>query len=454
MGAESNGSVSLWGPKLIGIEAELTNDHRLWWTMELVDLTRIQHTVTLSPAMLSLITALGRKTKHSEAYGPKQAALKPSSNSIENYLMQGLQQAQMSNNRPPHMTIVEKEILALIKRFSAGTGRRNKEIALIMQGWNFKTFDGKNIHFAVPRRTSCTYLLGGDLRHSSFVLTYTKSGLSVSTKHSGIILHRDGSVSTTGRHDISLLPYTTEDNMLILESHNGHLHISVDHGKANISFSPHDDVFLVEMDRRLNNVSLGLLGTNNNEMGDDMRLPNGSLAQNSGSFQNSYELTGRGHCKVTTLPPPSMCQRFDISARSPCMSISNQWSQVIPCLLVLDPRPFLWQCQLFECQGKSGCPAVAAYLDTCRHHGIQVDEPPVCDGCRRTGDDVAFDLVIVHSLHWSLVPHHMLDWAVHFIKHLSLIQNNKSKLNIQIGLVTFGGSGEWEGSRSFLMQGK
>ena len=56
------------------------------------------------------------------------------------------------------------------------------------------------------------------------------------------------------------LPYTSPDGLLTAKLHNSNLHISVDGGKAQVSFSPNDDYFLVEMNRRLHNASMGLLG--------------------------------------------------------------------------------------------------------------------------------------------------------------------------------------------------
>ncbi|KAK3786167.1 hypothetical protein RRG08_026883 [Elysia crispata] len=365
-------------------------------------------------------------------------------------------------NRPPHLTVTGKEIIAMLKRVSTGTERRTKQFATIMQGWIIRTFDGKNLRLTDSKKDTCTYLLGGDLRHGRFVLTITNTGLTVSTRQGSLTLYRDGSLKAGGREVVQHLPYTSPDGLLTAKLHNSNLHISVDGGKAQVSFSPNDDYFLVEMNRRLHNASMGLLGTNNNEVGDDLRLPSGDLTQDTGTFQNSYELSGHGQCKVASKPPQGLCQGFDVSSRSPCMSMSDQWKPAIPCLLVVDPRPFLLQCQVMECSGQSGCPAVAAYLDTCRQYGIPVGSPPVCvsGGCGNTKIKT-IDVVIVYSLHHTMVSshgglYHPLTWARYLVKGLAYALDNLDdiKMDAKIGLVTFGGRKEWREPRAMLLEDK
>ncbi|RUS74408.1 hypothetical protein EGW08_017826 [Elysia chlorotica] len=365
-------------------------------------------------------------------------------------------------NRLPHLTVPGKELLAMLKRVYTGTERRTKHLAVIMQGWTINTFDGENLHLTAPRADACTYLLGGDLRHGRFALTMTNTALTVSTSQASLSLYRDGSVRTGQREPLLNLPYMTPDGLMTVELLDSHMHISVDGGKAQVSFEPNNDYFVVEMDRRLTNASMGLLGTNNNELGDELRLPRGEMAQDAANFQNSYELTGHGYCTVAAMPPPQLCRGFDVSAKSPCMSMSDQWKPAIPCLLVVDPRPFLIECQEMECGGQSGCPAVAAYLDTCRHYGISVGVPPACvpDGCGETKRSIV-DLVIVYSLHHTLVSshgglYHPLTWARYLVKGLAHALDNLSdiEMDVRVGLVTFGGRGEWREPRAMLLEGK
>ena len=44
--------------------------------------------------------------------------------------------------------------------------------------------------------------------------------------------------------------------------------------------------------------SLGLLGTLNNEVSDDWRLPNKMITTNINEFLNAYELSGKSVCKL------------------------------------------------------------------------------------------------------------------------------------------------------------
>ncbi|XP_035824270.1 apolipophorins [Aplysia californica] len=346
------------------------------------------------------------------------------------------------NSRLPHTTVIEKEAIAVIKRKFAGLKRPGQDIAVILEGRRIKTFDGHVFDFIEPLRRQCTYLLGGDFRLGKFALTYSKQGLTAVSSDSGITIARDGSLTAIGGNKIKHLPYSSPGKELSVHLQNGELHMDIVDGQARVTFDSDGDFFIVEMNRDLNNASLGLLGTNNMEKGDDLRLADGSIADSETTLQEDYELTGHKKCQLGA-SNSSACTRFDYPT---CMSLSSKWPQAIPCFLVLNPQPFILQCQQDECQGRSGCRAVKAYLTACRHSGVTVETPKPCVECPVKSK--LLDIVVVQSLHTAVTTESDFMMTARHLAH------SLEDMDLRVGVVSYGGKGEDLEPKAHLINGK
>ncbi|GFS19933.1 hypothetical protein ElyMa_006885800 [Elysia marginata] len=69
----------------------------------------------------------------------------------------------------------------------------------------------------------------------------------------------------------------------------------------------------------------------------------------------------------------------------------------------------------------------------------------------------SIELVIVYSLHHTLVSNQRpLYWARHLVKGLTkaLDNLNNIRMDVRVGLVTYGGRGKWKEPRAILLEGK
>nr|XP_051703900.1 uncharacterized protein LOC108175372 [Oryctolagus cuniculus] len=121
--------------------------------------------------------------------------------------------------------------------------------------------------------------------------------------------------------------------------------------------------------------STGLLGTNNNEAGDELTLPDGTTASSLEELTRAWQMGGDCETPEKTQPECSgqspTCQAFFQDSRS---SLGN-------CFQVVDPTPFLSLCLQESCgpqECHAACTLAAAYVHLCARGSVPLDPLPQC----------------------------------------------------------------------------
>nr|XP_023416455.1 uncharacterized protein LOC106025279 [Cavia porcellus] len=122
-------------------------------------------------------------------------------------------------------------------------------------------------------------------------------------------------------------------------------------------------------------ISAGLLGTNNNEAGDEMMLPDGTLAHSLEELAHAWQVGG--DCRDT-----ERTQQACPGQSSSCQAFfQDTQSSLGTCFRVVDPAPFLSLCLQDTCesQGLSAvCNLAAAYIHLCTRSAVPLDPPAQC----------------------------------------------------------------------------
>ena len=102
---------------------------------------------------------------------------------------------------------------------------------------------------------------------------------------------------------------------------------------------------IISIDGKYHNHTLGLLGTNDNEISNDLRMRDGRIARDLQDFVNSYEVSGMSQCRPITSAPQNLERQNSIcptESSSTCIQMfDKQRSSLAPCFDTVDPKPFM-----------------------------------------------------------------------------------------------------------------
>ncbi|KAI4559466.1 hypothetical protein MJG53_017992 [Ovis ammon polii x Ovis aries] len=124
-------------------------------------------------------------------------------------------------------------------------------------------------------------------------------------------------------------------------------------------------------------LSAGLLGTNDNEAGNELMLPDGTVASSLEEFALAWQVAG--DCRAVEKTQPACleqsptCQAF----------FHDPHSSLASCFGVVDPTPFLSLCARDTCgtqERQPACTLAAAYVHLCARGFVPMDPPPQCAG--------------------------------------------------------------------------
>ena len=133
--------------------------------------------------------------------------------------------------------------------------------------------------------------------------------------------------------------------------------------------------------------SPGLLGTNNHEIYDEMKLPDGRTTESMTKFANAWEVSGDRTCLISeSRPEKPACNK---APSEQCFKLlKEKKSKYSPLFHVVNPMPFLKACQIdsADCDTKepyetSHCNATAAYVQMLRLKGVWARLPEDCGKC-------------------------------------------------------------------------
>uniref|UniRef100_UPI0037E98E19 uncharacterized protein n=1 Tax=Semicossyphus pulcher TaxID=241346 RepID=UPI0037E98E19 len=242
--------------------------------------------------------------------------------------------------------------------------------ALLVADQFVVTFDGHL--YELPG--SCPLLLAQDVSAlSSFTLllssdpnTFLLIGMDNSTIH----IQRNGQVKA---NCIDAVTHTFQrNNGVAVRRGSNVVQVSSQNG-VSVSCDLLLQVCSFTLDGWLHGTSTGLLGTNDNEAGNDFPLPDGSQAENMDSFFHSWQM------KPEYIEPSGVKKYFAEAASSPVSCdflFSSPDSPLSSCFRVVGPSQFLSVCDLSS--SKAPCRLASAFVHICQQNYISLEVPVQC----------------------------------------------------------------------------
>ncbi|XP_023191574.1 uncharacterized protein LOC102233917 isoform X3 [Xiphophorus maculatus] len=238
--------------------------------------------------------------------------------------------------------------------------------ALLVADQFVVTFDGRLYELPV----SCPLLLAQDVRtEPSFTLLLgadAQSSLLIRMDNSRVHIQRTGQVKADCKNAVPPGPLSSRG--LSVKKGSNKVQVSSQEGQS-VSCDLQLELCSFTLDGWLHGASTGLLGTNDNDAGNDFSLRDGSQAKTLEEFFHSWELEPKCNKSTdvsTAAASPAGCASFFSSPDSPLSS----------CFRVVDPAQFLSVCG--RSSSKAPCRLAAAFVHLCQQNYIPVETPGQC----------------------------------------------------------------------------
>ncbi|XP_018586572.1 apolipophorins-like [Scleropages formosus] len=244
--------------------------------------------------------------------------------------------------------------------------------ALLVSDQFALSFDGRL--YELPGR--CPLLLARDLMGGSFTMvlspnTAPERTLLVEMSNTTVSISPHGQVEMNCRETDE----SFSDSGVSVRRDGVLIQVSNQNG-ALLSCDLSQEVCSLTLDGWQHGVSMGLLGTNDNEAGNELTLPDGSQADGEDHFLQSWQL--KPHCRRGPCSNTSKAEAT--SDLLSCASLfSDLDSPLGSCFRVVDPGQFLAVCERSRChRGSAPCRLAAAFVHLCRRNYVPLDLPELC----------------------------------------------------------------------------
>ncbi|KAM8851209.1 uncharacterized protein AB9W97_022010 isoform 3-T3 [Spinachia spinachia] len=238
--------------------------------------------------------------------------------------------------------------------------------ALLVAGQFVVTFDGHL--YELPG--SCPLLLAQDVSaEPSFTLlsgSNAQDFLLIVMNNSTVHIQHDGQVKANCNNAV-----THADSGLSVRGTNV-VQVSNQNG-ASVSCDLSLEVCSFTLDGWLHGTSAGVLGTNDNEAGNDFLLPNGSQAENMEGFLNGWQM--KPDCMELQVVTENISKATP-GAVSCSFLFSSPDSPLSSCFRVVDPVQFLSVCE--SSSSRAPCRLASAFVHLCQHNYIPLEVPVPC----------------------------------------------------------------------------
>ncbi|XP_057385670.1 uncharacterized protein LOC130704922 [Balaenoptera acutorostrata] len=224
-------------------------------------------------------------------------------------------------------------------------------------------------------------LLAKDFAHDTFSLTLNRAGsgltsLTVELNHTTLVLYPslktyrlyNSSLPAESCLDLDLPPAKTR------RDHVPRIELTSEDGVSAVC-DLHASLCSLTLSVWQHGLSAGLLGTNDNEAGNELMLPDGTVASSLEEFTPAWQVGG--DCRAvekTRLACPVQSPTCRAFFQDPRSSLGN-------CFGVVDPTPFLSLCVQDTCgtqERQPACNLAAAYVHLCARGFVPLDPPPQC----------------------------------------------------------------------------
>ncbi|XP_035276169.1 uncharacterized protein LOC118228818 isoform X3 [Anguilla anguilla] len=251
--------------------------------------------------------------------------------------------------------------------------------ALLVSNQFVVSFDGHL--YEIPGR--CALLLAHDVVQESFTVL-----LSPDMTPQRLLLVEMGNTT------VSIFPEgQVEVNCRMMDAPASHTEVTIRREPNIIEVSNQDGALVtcdlsqalcsLTLDGWQHGISAGLLGTNDNEAGNELPLPDGSQASSLAHFIHSWQVRAQCYSESGKAGLCSNASRHDLTADVPrCVSLfSSPDSPLSPCFRVVDPMQFLSVCKRRRCASipdSAPCRLAAAYVHLCNSNYVPLELPQQC----------------------------------------------------------------------------
>ncbi|XP_063238564.1 uncharacterized protein LOC134540049 isoform X2 [Bacillus rossius redtenbacheri] len=255
--------------------------------------------------------------------------------------------------------------------------------AMLAGPQNFVTFDKRFFQF----RGSCAYLLANDFVDYNFSLVVSYDGQGSDEYEIALVVGKDIVLINLFRDSVVVqkegvkkLPAQLKDTyvyqeaeMVYIENSNG---FTI---QCNMKF----DVCTVVLEGWYFGKTAGLLGTMNNEPGDDALASSGAPEPDLGRLARSWSV-GPAACASDRNLAAVPRAPVDPTVADVCRALfQSKASDFATCFPVLDPAPFLHMClSSRDAEMRDPCTAAMAYMQACLMENTPLRIPDVCVRCR------------------------------------------------------------------------
>ncbi|XP_058289919.1 uncharacterized protein LOC116462743 [Hylobates moloch] len=249
--------------------------------------------------------------------------------------------------------------------------------ALVAGAQHVVTFDGRVWDLSAQ----CgSILLAQDFAHNTFSLTLSRTGsgltaLVVELNHKTLIFYPslqayklyNSSLPGESCPDLKLPPATTRKDISRIE-------LASEDG-VSVSCDVPTGLCSLTLGFWQHGVSAGLLGTNDNEAGNELMLPDGSVASSLEELSLAWQVGG--DCRATEKTQQA-CPGQSPTCRA---FFEDPHSSMRNCFRVVDPTPFLSLCVQDPCgtqELQPACNLAAVYIHLCARGFVPLAPPPQC----------------------------------------------------------------------------
>ncbi|XP_071976806.1 uncharacterized protein [Engystomops pustulosus] len=245
--------------------------------------------------------------------------------------------------------------------------------AVLIGNKHIVTFDGHIVDLS----SKCNLLLAKDFLYNTFTIVLNQGtggqrSLHIEMNKVAVDIYPGLKVEENCQN----LDLPTLKNGISIKKHANKIEVSNQQG-ISVECDNHYDVCSITLDGWLHGVSAGLFGTNDNEAGNDLLLPDHTRTNSTHDFSLKWQVdsqcsSGRKKVKAcTTAPHHKLCKAFFQGGQSVLRN----------CFRVVSPAPYYRMCVEDICDSneiKTVCNLAAAYVHLCNRNYVPIEIPSQC----------------------------------------------------------------------------
>ncbi|XP_040297386.1 uncharacterized protein LOC121008756 [Bufo bufo] len=245
--------------------------------------------------------------------------------------------------------------------------------AVLIGNKHIVTYDGNIIDLS----SKCSLLLAKDFVHNTFTIVLNQGtggqrSLHIDMNQVSIDIYPGLKIEENCQN----LDVPAVKNGVSIKKHANKIGVSNQEG-VTVQCDNHYDLCSITLEGWHHGVSAGLFGTNDNEAGNDLLLPDHTRANGTHDFSLKWQVdsqcsSGRKKVKAcTTAPHQKLCKAF----------FQGRQSVLRNCFKVVQPAPFYRMCVEDICDSneiKTICNLAAAYVHLCNRNFVPIEIPSQC----------------------------------------------------------------------------